>query len=337
MLPMLGTALLGLAGWAGCRPEGEFSLESAPAFRDPTQVVSNDRPTRYVSAGTTHRNVPIRAQETILVASFNIQAFGETKMNDRWVMERLAEVIRRFDVVAIQEIRSKDQGLIPALLNYVNATGERYDFLLGPRLGDTVSKEQYAYVYDTSRLISGQNCSYTLNDDINLLHREPLIGRFVVRTSRTNTPWTFSLVNLHTDPDVADREVDAMAGIMREIRNFELSSAQEDDVILLGDFNAGPQKFGKIQTQAGLIPLISNQPTNVRGSEIYDNLLIDPSTNAEYTGHAGVLSLTDYFQLSVNEALKLSDHNPVWAEFLVEERAAYAQPQFARQAFDFAR
>ncbi len=331
MLPMLGTILLGLVGWVGCEPDSGLNLDRDIGLSGGNLGSLVGGETRYVSAGTTHRGLPLKAQETLLIASFNIQTFGESKMNDRWVMERLAEVIRRFDIVAIQEIRSKDQGLIPTLLNYVNATGSRYDYLLGPRLGDTVSKEQYAYVYDAARLITSEQCSYTLNDDINLIHREPLVARFVARTGRTTQPWTFSLVNLHTDPDVAQREVDAMGGIMREIRNFEFSSGQEDDVLLLGDLNAGPTKFGQLQSQASLVPVIGNEPTNVRGTEIYDNILLDTTTTAEFTGNAGVLRLTEFFNLTVNEALRLSDHNPVWAEFLVEERSGYAQPQFAQQ------
>ncbi len=202
---------MGLLGYAGCQPDGSIPYDpglysSNDSFVEP---VSADR-TRYVSSNSRNSGVPIKAYETVLIASFNIQAFGESKMNDRWVMERLAEIIRRFDIVAIQEIRSKDQQLIPSLLNYVNARGARYDFIIGPRLGDTSSKEQYAYVFDTAKVVTNQQCSYTLNDDINLLHREPLVARFAVLTNQTNHPWRFTLVNLHTDPDVAQREVDAM-------------------------------------------------------------------------------------------------------------------------------
>lgn len=325
LAPMMGMILLGLLGYAGCEPD-------SPLLNELAQGIPVSTSTR-VSTNTRSQSVPAKAQETILIASFNIQALGESKMNDRWVMERLAEVIRRFDIVAIQEIRSKDQTLLPALVNYVNALGGRYDYLLGPRLGRTVSKEQYAYVYDASRIITSKDCSYTLNDDIDLLHREPLIARFVARTSLTNRPWSFSLVNLHTDPDEATAEVEAMGSILREIRNYEFMSGQEDDVILLGDFNAPPAKMVSLQSLARMRPLIVNQATNVRETELYDNVLIEPTANAEFTGLFGVLSLREFFGITIDDALKLSDHNPVWAEFLVEERASYSPPQMANQPF----
>ncbi len=58
----------------------------------------------------------------------------------------------------------RDQRLLPRLIDYVNADGMRYDYLLGPRLGRTSSKEQYAYVYDTDRILGDPNASYTVND-----------------------------------------------------------------------------------------------------------------------------------------------------------------------------
>ena len=43
---------------------------------------------------------------TIRIASFNIQVFGESKADKPDVMAVLAETIRRFDIVAIQEVRA---------------------------------------------------------------------------------------------------------------------------------------------------------------------------------------------------------------------------------------
>jgi len=128
-----------------------------------------------------------------------------------------------------------------------------------------------------------------------------------------------------------------MGGILREIRNYEFITGNEDDVILLGDFNAAPAKMGSLQTLAGVRPLISNQPTNVKETELYDNILIDPYTTSEFTGSAGVLKLRELFGIPMADALKLSDHNPVWAEFLIEERSSQAQPQMATQPYNVPR
>ena len=87
----------------------------------------------------------------IRIASFNIQVFGEKKLNKPRVRGLLAEIIRGFDIVAIQEIRSK-QDIMPQFVDAINSTGRHYDYVVGPRLGRTSSKEQYAFVYDTASI-----------------------------------------------------------------------------------------------------------------------------------------------------------------------------------------
>lgn len=57
-------------------------------------------------------------------------------------MDILSRIIKRYDVVAIQEVRSKEQNVIPALLNLVNDADTKYDYVISERLGRTASKEQ---------------------------------------------------------------------------------------------------------------------------------------------------------------------------------------------------
>lgn len=71
---------------------------------------------------------------TIRIASYNIQVFGTSKLGKPQVMGILANVVRRFDIVAIQEVRSADQTILPQFVDLINAEGARYDFVIGPRL-----------------------------------------------------------------------------------------------------------------------------------------------------------------------------------------------------------
>ena len=54
-----------------------------------------------------------RQRDCIKVASFNIQIFGQSKINKPDVMDMLSRIIKRYDVVAIQEVRSKEQNVMP--------------------------------------------------------------------------------------------------------------------------------------------------------------------------------------------------------------------------------
>ena len=47
------------------------------------------------------------------IGAFNIQVFGKSKAGKPEVMDVLAKIIRTYDVVAIQEIRDKDQTALP--------------------------------------------------------------------------------------------------------------------------------------------------------------------------------------------------------------------------------
>src|SRR5262245_28841300 len=84
-----------------------------------------------------------RDGNAIRVASFNIQVFGESKLAKPRVRALLVEIVRQFDIVAIQEIRSQTD-IMPRFVDELNATGRHYDYVVGPRLGRSNSKEQYA-------------------------------------------------------------------------------------------------------------------------------------------------------------------------------------------------
>ncbi len=91
---------------------------------------------------------------------------------------------------------------------------------------------------------------------------------------------------------------------------------------MLGDLNAAPEKFGELRNIPNLRATIVNQPTNVRETALYDNILIDASRTLEFTGRAGVLSLKSFFSLTLTDVERLSDHNPIWAEFRTHEQSA---------------
>lgn len=291
----------------GCDPDA--SPDMPPLSIDARQPAGIEGGPQAAAQGNT--------SETVLVGSFNIQVFGQSKLNDPAVMRVLTDVARRFDVLAIQEIRSVEQDVIPAFVQQINAGGARYDFVLGPRLGRTRSKEQYAFIYDTTRLEVLPQSVYTADDPTDRLHREPFVATFRVRAPNARPPFTFTLVNAHTDPDEVDTELAALIEVGRVVRQDII---QEDDVILLGDFNTDEVELKRFGQAAGFWPIHRGVTTNTRRTESYDNFLIDPQATAEFTGRFGVLDVERGYQLSPEQALAVSDHLPIWAEFTFTER-----------------
>ena len=255
--------------------------------------------------------------DKILIATFNIQVFGESKLQKPDAMAVIVEVIRKFDVIAIQEVRAKADDILPRLIAELNADGSRYDFIIGPRLGRSVSKEQYAFVYDANRIELDSASVGTIGDPSDLLHRAPFIARFRPRTTDPDRAFTFWLVDAHTDPDEVPEEVDALAQVFEVMQT---ARPDEDDVILLGDLNASEKQLGDIGKIPGIRWVVGGGVmTNTRQNKAYDNIIFCAPATQEFTGKWNVLNFEQEFNLSHEEALRVSDHFPVWAEFDVWE------------------
>ncbi len=279
----------------------------------PSQPESNT-----ASAGTVSQvsNSVRKPADTIVIASFNIQVFGNSKLGKSWVVEVLAQIVRQFDIVAIQEVRSKDDRLLPDFVAAINSDGSQYNYLIGPRLGRTVSTEQYAYVYDSTRIEVDTSSVGTIQDPRDALHREPFVARFRTRTVAPDQAFTFWLVNIHTDPDEVAAEVNVLADVFVVMQQ---ARADEDDVILLGDLNASDRELGRLGQLPDIACAVHDTTTNTRRNKMYDNMIFDRTRTWEFTGKWGVFDVESAFHLSREQALEISDHLPIWAEFQASE------------------
>lgn len=269
--------------------------------------------------------------ESIRVGSFNIQDFGESKVRKPEAMELLVRIGRQFDVLAIQEIQSKQYDVVALYVDALNADGSQYDYVIGPRVGRSSQKEQFAYIFDRRSIEVDRNALYTIDDPQDLLAREPLVGWFRVRGPDPREAFTFTLIAVHTDPDTAVQEVNVLDQVFRAVRD---DSRREDDVIILGDFNIHDGNLGKLAQLPGAVTAITSYKTMVRGNNRNDNLLFCLPATREFTGRAGVFDYLRDYNLSEQQALLVSDHLPIWAEFSVYEGGRPGQvaaPQYAPQ------
>lgn len=91
-------------------------------------------------------------------------------------------------------------------------------------------------------------------------------------------------------------------------------------MIILGDLNVDDKHMGELAHVPGITWVISGTPTNTRGTAQYDNIVfVGPPATGEFNGRAGVYDFMRQFNLTVEEALEISDHLPVWAEFSIYE------------------
>lgn len=257
-----------------------------------------------------------RGGDTIKIASFNLHNFGPAKIENTAVMEVIARIVREFDLVAIQEICSPRPDILRSLLDAVNATGCQYSILVGPPVGRTAYREQFVYLFDQTTIETDRGASYTVEDPDDLLHRPPLVGWFRTRGPAPDKAFTFTLVNVHTDPDEVDFETRHLVDVFYKVRD---DGRGEDDLIMLGDFNASDRHLNGLGNIPQILAAISATPTNTRQTEQYDNVLFQLSATVEYAGRSGVFDFMREFNLTLEQALQVSDHLPVWAEFQILE------------------
>ncbi len=255
-------------------------------------------------------------KEVIRIASFNLESFGPAKVENMAVMEVLARVIREFDIVALQEVRSARPDVLRSLMDHVNETGRNYSILVGPQVGRDSDKEQFVFVFDQARIETDRAAAYTVDDPDDLLRRPPLVGWFRVRGADPEKAFTFTLVNVHTDPDDADLETRHLDAVFYAVRDDDRG---EDDLIMLGDFSRDDQHLGELASIPSFLAAIATTPTNTAQTEQVDNVVFQLSATTEYAGRSGVFDFMRKYNLTLEQALQVSDHLPVWAEFSVQE------------------
>ena len=248
---------------------------------------------------------------TVTIATFNIQIFGKAKRAKPDVMAVLADIADEFDILAVQEIRDASGDTPGVYLDAMNAQGdENHQMLVGPRLGRSRSKEEYAFYYDADVVdVIGEPRTYP--DPGDRFEREPFLARFRVGTL------DFVLANVHVKPDDAVAEIDALD----DVHEWAKAQFGDTDVIVLGDLNADCSYF-KEDTQRGLLDMNWITPTafdtTVTETDCtYDHFVISDSLMDEYTGQIGVYRFDVEYGLTRKFSTKVSDHYPLFAKFTV--------------------
>jgi deoxyribonuclease-1-like protein len=226
------------------------------------------------------------------------------------------DVIRRFDVIAIQGIATPRDDLMAIVVEQLNYNGRHFDYVIGPRSGRDAAPEQFAFIFDAASIEVDRSTMYTVDDPARLLRRDPLVATFRVRGPEPKDAFTFALVNVHVDPQRASGELDALAEVYRAVRNNGLG---EDDIILLGNLGTDDRRLGLLGQLPNMTGALSAVPTNTRGTKMLDNILFNREATIEFTGRAGLLDLMHECNLTMPQALEVSDHLPIWAEFSIYE------------------
>lgn len=119
---------------------------------------------------------------SLKIAAFNIRTFGETKMSNATLASYIVRIVRRYDIVLIQEVRDSHLVAVGKLLDYLNQDDPNtYHYVVSEPLGRNSYKERYLFLFrpnkvsvlDTYQYDDG--CESCGNDSFS---REPAVVKF---------------------------------------------------------------------------------------------------------------------------------------------------------------
>ena len=171
-------------------------------------------------------------------------------------------------------------------------------------------------LFNSATLELDQSHCYSVNDPDNLYDQEPFVCWFRAAQPVEQLAFTFSLASIQVDPERRESELAHLGNLYRAIRE---DGRGEDDIILLGDFQCGDNCLMSAEEHSGLRPMLANLPTNTICTAQFDNIILSPLATVESFGTAGVFDFMQQYNLFLNDALRISEHLPVWADFSIYE------------------
>jgi endonuclease/exonuclease/phosphatase family metal-dependent hydrolase len=305
--------LILIAFTLGCISESsdvinEFVSEMEQQTPEETQVAESS-PTEEV---TTAVNETV-ASDTLRIGAFNIQVFGVTKASKPEVMDVLADIVRTYDVVAIQEIRDSSQTALPDLVDLVNSDGSQYDYVVSERLGRTTSKEQYAYVYNSKTVSVSNAYTYPEPNGTDPFHRQP----YIVSIEALQGNYDATLIVIHTDPDEATEEINELDDVLSYAQS---QNPEENDFVIMGDLNADGSYFDEDSTSdldAYYWVIDDSQDTTTKSTDYtYDRIFL--TDDSDLAGDSGVFRFDLEYGLNEDITINVSDHYPVFVDFMID-------------------
>ncbi|KAK7940194.1 hypothetical protein WMY93_003520 [Mugilogobius chulae] len=254
----------------------------------------------------------------LLLGAFNIKTFGDKKASNTTLMNIISEIVHRYDIILIQEVRDSDLSATQKLMAHVNNGASKFTYknIVSEPLGRSTYKERYLFLY-REETVSVVN-SYLFDDGCEPCGNDTFIREpFNVMFSSNTALQKFVLIPQHTSPDFALQEVDALYDVVTDVRKRWSTNS----IILLGDFNSdcnyvSGSEWDQIRlfTDKSFHWLISNDvdTTVTHTNCAYDRIVVTSDVIEGVTpGTAKVFDFQTTLNLKLDMALAVSDHFPV--------------------------
>lgn len=254
--------------------------------------------------------------QNLTLASWNIRHLGRTKTDED--IYAIANILRNFDIVAIQEVVAKDPAgaqAVAKIADELNRMGFKWDYQVSnPTKSPSVYiSERYAFLWKTSK-VSIVHRAYLDKELEDLCFREPFIAAFKAK-GKTKP---FYVVNYHSRKyyDKPEEEI---------IHFIDYPERLDSDRILIaGDFNLNEKHaVWKPLYHRGFKSALQNQRTTLKTkckdgdylSHPIDNVYFMPGITMVKSGSLDFVGNCE----NLERARGISDHLPIYMEFKIEE------------------
>jgi endonuclease/exonuclease/phosphatase family metal-dependent hydrolase len=298
---------------------------------------------------------------TLLLATWNIREFGGNKSGGREAepLYYIAEIISRFDIVAVQEVRDN----LDALDELMSILGPWWKYLVSDvTFGAQGNNERHAYIYDTRKITFGgmagelvpemKKEADVLSSDF-AFSRTPYVAGFKAGWFK----FTLCTQHFYYGQDKADdpqrvREAKMIVKLLK--KRMESKDSWAANSVLLGDFNIFSIKdetFQAIEKEMFQIPAkLKGTYSNANQDKPFDQIAFLAREIEKQLGlaRAGTFPFFNYvyrdsdwqvYQPNITEAkykqwrtFKMSDHLPLWVELYVDFGDAYLERKMANPA-----
>ena len=298
--------------------------------------------------------------DTLLLATWNIRELDAGRYGPRLDESYfyLAEILSRFDLVAVQELR---QSLYP-LQRLQRILGSWWDFIVTDvTLGTSGNAERMAYLYDRRKVsFTGLAAELVLPKKPGAT-TEPLQFARSPYVAGFRAGWAYlTLLTAHiyygksvaVDPRRLQEITDFAQTVAKNAEKYSTAPQYEPgkvsdpgNLIMLGDFNIFNREdvtFKAITNAGFVVPAELQQlpGSNVARNKHYDQIAYHRQlSKMRTTGHAGIFDFYEHVYRdetayagprngrgsSFNEwrTYQMSDHLPMWIEFSVDDSEAY--------------
>ena len=251
---------------------------------------------------------------TFRLAAWNIRIFSDGSRNDD-ELHHIAKVLIGYDFIAIVELR--DEVVLMRTEAILVGMGRDYDYVMSPPVGAKV-KERYAFLFDP-RIVRVIDDGEVFPDPNDAFLREPYFATFKAGE------FDFTAIAVHViwgdSANQRRREVQELANVYQAVQAAE---EDEQDVILLGDFNRNPDDQSAYR-QLLSIPSMGHlfrfpQKSHIKDTSLYDNIFFQTNHVTEYTGESGIERFDEahFGNDDAAASLAVSDHRPVWGTFRID-------------------